>query len=32
KEATFVPISDFARELIEDGGLLPHIKKKAGKA
>ena len=32
REAAFVPISDFARELIEDGGLLPHIKKKAGKA
>lgn len=32
KEATFVPISDFARELIEDGGLLPHIKKKASQA
>jgi hypothetical protein len=32
KEATFVPISDFARELIEDGGLLPHIQKKAAKA
>lgn len=29
KEATFVPLSDFARELIEDGGLLPHIQKKA---
>ena len=28
-EKTFVPISDFARELIEDGGLLPHIQKKA---
>jgi 3-isopropylmalate/(R)-2-methylmalate dehydratase small subunit len=32
QEATFVPISDFARELIEDGGLLPHIQKKAAKA
>ena len=31
-EKTFVPISDFARELIEDGGLLPHIQKKAQKA
>jgi 3-isopropylmalate/(R)-2-methylmalate dehydratase small subunit len=29
REATFVPLSDFARELIEDGGLLPHIQKKA---
>ncbi len=29
KEASFVPLSDFARELIEDGGLLPHIQKKA---
>ena len=29
KESTFVPLSDFARELIEDGGLLPHIQKKA---
>ncbi|MGE0127266.1 MAG: 3-isopropylmalate dehydratase small subunit [Blastocatellales bacterium] len=29
KEANFVPLSDFARELIEDGGLLPHIQKKA---
>ncbi len=29
KEAAFVPLSDFARELIEDGGLLPHIQKKA---
>ena len=29
KEAGFVPLSDFARELIEDGGLLPHIQKKA---
>ncbi len=28
-EARFVPLSDFARELIEDGGLLPHIQKKA---
>jgi 3-isopropylmalate/(R)-2-methylmalate dehydratase small subunit len=28
-EASFVPLSDFARELIEDGGLLPHIQKKA---
>jgi len=28
-EAGFVPLSDFARELIEDGGLLPHIQKKA---
>lgn len=32
KEAGFVPLSDFARELIEDGGLLPHIQKKAAKA
>lgn len=32
KEASFVPVSDFARELIEDGGLLPHIQKKAVKA
>lgn len=32
KEASFVPLSDFARELIEDGGLLPHIQKKAAKA
>jgi 3-isopropylmalate/(R)-2-methylmalate dehydratase small subunit len=32
KEASFVPVSDFARELIEDGGLLPHIQKKAAKA
>lgn len=32
KEAGFVPVSDFARELIEDGGLLPHIQKKAAKA
>jgi 3-isopropylmalate/(R)-2-methylmalate dehydratase small subunit len=32
KKATFVPITEFARELIEDGGLLPHIQKKAGKA
>lgn len=32
QEATFVPISDFARELIEDGGLLPHIQKKAAAA
>jgi 3-isopropylmalate/(R)-2-methylmalate dehydratase small subunit len=30
-EAGFVPLSDFARELIEDGGLLPHIQKKAAK-
>ncbi|MCI0336481.1 MAG: 3-isopropylmalate dehydratase small subunit [Acidobacteria bacterium] len=30
KEVGFVPLSDFARELIEDGGLLPHIQKKAG--
>jgi 3-isopropylmalate/(R)-2-methylmalate dehydratase small subunit len=29
KEASFVPLSEFARELIEDGGLLPHIQKKA---
>ncbi|MFZ4627859.1 MAG: 3-isopropylmalate dehydratase small subunit [Blastocatellia bacterium] len=29
REAAFVPLSDFARELIEDGGLLPHIQKKA---
>jgi len=29
KEVSFVPLSDFARELIEDGGLLPHIEKKA---
>jgi 3-isopropylmalate/(R)-2-methylmalate dehydratase small subunit len=29
KEVSFVPLSDFARELIEDGGLLPHIQKKA---
>jgi 3-isopropylmalate/(R)-2-methylmalate dehydratase small subunit len=29
REAVFVPLSDFARELIEDGGLLPHIQKKA---
>jgi 3-isopropylmalate/(R)-2-methylmalate dehydratase small subunit len=32
KEASFVPLSDFARELIEDGGLLPHIQKKAAGA
>lgn len=32
KEVSFVPLSDFARELIEDGGLLPHIQKKAQKA
>jgi 3-isopropylmalate dehydratase small subunit len=32
KEASFVPLSDFARELIEDGGLLPHIQKKAKSA
>lgn len=32
KEASFVPLSDFAREMIEDGGLLPHIQKKAAKA
>lgn len=32
QEANFVPLSDFARELIEDGGLLPHIQKKAAKA
>jgi 3-isopropylmalate/(R)-2-methylmalate dehydratase small subunit len=32
QEASFVPVSDFARELIEDGGLLPHIQKKAAKA
>jgi 3-isopropylmalate/(R)-2-methylmalate dehydratase small subunit len=32
KEAGFVPLSDFARELIEDGGLLPHIQKKAKSA
>ncbi|HKX31875.1 MAG TPA: 3-isopropylmalate dehydratase small subunit [Blastocatellia bacterium] len=25
----FVPLTEFARELIEDGGLLPHIQKKA---
>jgi len=31
-EFTFVPLSDFARELIEDGGLLPHIQKKAKSA
>ncbi|MGH9800120.1 MAG: 3-isopropylmalate dehydratase small subunit [Blastocatellia bacterium] len=31
-EANFVPLSDFARELIEDGGLLPHIQKKAASA
>lgn len=30
-EARFVPLSDFARELIEDGGLLPHIQKKAAR-
>jgi 3-isopropylmalate/(R)-2-methylmalate dehydratase small subunit len=29
REAVFVPLTDFARELIEDGGLLPHIQKKA---
>ena len=28
-EVDFVPLSDFARELLEDGGLLPHIQKKA---
>jgi len=28
-ESAFVPLSDFARELIEDGGLLPHIQKQA---
>ncbi len=28
-ESGFVPLSDFARELIEDGGLLPHIQKQA---
>jgi 3-isopropylmalate/(R)-2-methylmalate dehydratase small subunit len=32
KEASFVPLSDFARELMEDGGLLPHIQKKAKSA
>src|SRR5262245_1327807 len=32
KEVSFVPLSDFARELIEDGGLLPHIQKRAGGA
>jgi 3-isopropylmalate/(R)-2-methylmalate dehydratase small subunit len=32
KEATFVALTDFALELIEDGGLLPHIQKKAAKA
>src|SRR5262245_49784323 len=32
KEAGFVPLSAFARELIEDGGLLPHIQKKAKSA
>ncbi|MFN0086987.1 MAG: 3-isopropylmalate dehydratase small subunit [Blastocatellia bacterium] len=32
KQAAFVPLTDFARELIEDGGLLPHIQKKAGSA
>lgn len=32
KEAAFVPLTDFARELIEDGGLLPHIQKKAKSA
>jgi 3-isopropylmalate/(R)-2-methylmalate dehydratase small subunit len=32
KEVSFVPLSDFARELIEDGGLLPHIQKKAKSA
>src|SRR5262249_36414547 len=32
KEANFVPMSDFARELIEDGGLLLHIQKKAKSA
>jgi 3-isopropylmalate/(R)-2-methylmalate dehydratase small subunit len=32
KEANFVPLSDFAKELIEDGGLLPHIQKKAAKS
>jgi 3-isopropylmalate/(R)-2-methylmalate dehydratase small subunit len=32
KEVGFVPLSDFARELIEDGGLLPHIQKKAAQA
>ncbi|MGH9840953.1 MAG: 3-isopropylmalate dehydratase small subunit [Blastocatellia bacterium] len=31
KEVSFVPLTDFARELIEDGGLLPHIQKKAAK-
>ncbi|QQS49456.1 MAG: 3-isopropylmalate dehydratase small subunit [Acidobacteriota bacterium] len=30
-EVKFVPLSDFARELIEDGGLLPHIQKKAAR-
>jgi 3-isopropylmalate/(R)-2-methylmalate dehydratase small subunit len=29
KEVNFTPLSDFARELLEDGGLLPHIQKKA---
>ncbi len=29
KDVGFVPLSDFARELIEDGGLLPHIRKRA---
>jgi 3-isopropylmalate/(R)-2-methylmalate dehydratase small subunit len=31
REVGFVPLTDFARELIEDGGLLPHIQKKAAK-
>jgi 3-isopropylmalate/(R)-2-methylmalate dehydratase small subunit len=32
KEVGFVPLSDFARELIEEGGLLPHIQKKSKQA
>src|SRR5262245_24449297 len=32
QEVSFVPLSDLARELIEDGGLLPRIQKKAGSA
>jgi 3-isopropylmalate/(R)-2-methylmalate dehydratase small subunit len=31
-EATFVPLSDFARELITAGGLLPYIQQKRGAA
>jgi len=31
-EATFVPLSDFAQELITAGGLLPYIQQKRGAA